>query len=68
MNPQVETRQENDALGTVEVPADALYGAHTQRALANFGVSGVTMDDERELVAALGYVKAAAARANLGRG
>jgi aspartate ammonia-lyase len=68
MNPQVETRQEKDALGAVSVPADALYGAHTQRALANFGVSGVTMDDERELVAALAYVKAAAARANLAAG
>jgi aspartate ammonia-lyase len=63
-----ETRDESDSLGTVAVPAGALYGAHTVRALANFGVSGLTMTDERELVAALAYVKAAAARANLAAG
>jgi aspartate ammonia-lyase len=72
MNPgvdeSIETREERDALGTVSVPRDALYGAHTVRAIANFGVSGVTMADRRELVAALGYVKAAAARANLEAG
>jgi aspartate ammonia-lyase len=72
MNPGVddslETREERDALGTVSVPRSALYGAHTVRAIANFGVSGVTMADRRELVAALGYVKAAAARANLEAG
>jgi aspartate ammonia-lyase len=72
MNPGVdagpETREEADSLGTVSVPAHALYGAHTVRAIANFGVSGVTMADRRELVAALGYVKAAAARANLAAG
>jgi aspartate ammonia-lyase len=72
MNPgvdeSIETREERDALGTVLVPREALYGAHTVRAIANFGVSGVTMTDRRELVAALGYVKAAAARANLEAG
>jgi aspartate ammonia-lyase len=62
------TRLERDSLGEVEVPLAALYGAHTVRAVANFGVSGATMADELELVAALGYVKAAAARANLEAG
>jgi aspartate ammonia-lyase len=62
------TREERDSLGTVAVPAHALYGAHTVRALANFAHSGVTMEHELELVAALAYVKAAAARANLEAG
>jgi aspartate ammonia-lyase len=63
-----ETRDESDSLGTIAVPRDALYGAHTARAIANFGVSRVRMADELELVAALAYVKAAAARANLESG
>ncbi len=63
-----QTRLEIDSLGAVEVPADALYGVHTVRAIANFGVSSATMADEVELVAALAYVKAAAARANLAAG
>ena len=33
-------RQESDLLGTLEVPADALYGIHTQRAIDNFPLSG----------------------------
>ncbi len=72
MNPlvetSIETREERDSLGVVAVPRDALYGAHTVRAIANFGVSGATMDDEPELIAALAHVKAAAARANLAAG
>jgi aspartate ammonia-lyase len=63
--PQDDLRMEHDALGDVAVPAAALYGAHTVRAMANFRVSGVTVADHPELVAALGQVKAAAARANL---
>jgi aspartate ammonia-lyase len=72
MNPAVdpgsETREEHDSLGKVAVPRDALYGANTVRAIANFGVSGLTMEDERELIAALAHVKTAAARANLAAG
>jgi aspartate ammonia-lyase len=68
MEQPTETREERDGLGTVEVPRDALYGAHTVRALANYGVSRVAMSDELELVAAFAYVKAAAARANLAAG
>ena len=37
------TRVERDSLGEVEVPAGALYGAHTVRAVTNFRVSGVTL-------------------------
>jgi aspartate ammonia-lyase len=60
----VPYRTEHDSLGEVGVPADALYGAHTVRAVANFSASGVTMRERPELIVALGEVKAAAARAN----
>ena len=56
------TRSERDAMGEVEVPADALWGASTQRALQNFPVSGERFP--RSFVRALGLVKAAAAAAN----
>jgi len=61
------TRLEHDAMGEVEVPADALWQAQTQRAIANFPISGSPLD--AGLVHALGAIKAAAARANaqLGR-
>jgi len=36
------TRIERDALGSVEVPGDAYFGAQTQRAVENFPVSGRT--------------------------
>ncbi|MDZ7618365.1 MAG: lyase family protein, partial [Patescibacteria group bacterium] len=55
-------RQETDLLGPVDVPADALWGAHTQRALENFPLSGRPV--HRGLVHAYGAVKLAAARAN----
>ena len=35
------TRHEKDTMGTVELPADAYYGAQTQRAIANFPISGL---------------------------
>jgi fumarate hydratase, class II len=56
-------RTEQDSLGEVEVPADAYWGAQTQRAVENFPVSGITFG--RRFVRALGVVKKAAARANL---
>ena len=34
------TRVERDSMGEMEVPADALYGASTQRAVLNFPISG----------------------------
>ncbi len=55
-------RVEHDSMGEVKVPAEALWGAHTQRAVQNFPVSGLTMP--RAFIAALGLVKQAAARAN----
>lgn len=56
-------RIERDSMGELRVPADALYGAQTQRAVDNFPISGLTMP--REFIRALGLIKAAAAEANL---
>jgi len=53
-------------MGDVEVPADARWGASTQRAVENFPISGQGIG--RELIAALGWIKAAAAGANVGLG
>jgi len=57
------TRTEKDSMGTMEVPATALYGASTQRAVLNFPISGYPFG--REFIRALGMVKWAAAEANL---
>ncbi len=57
-----EFRTERDSLGEVRVPADAYWGAQTQRAVENFPISGITFS--RRFVQALGIVKKAAARAN----
>lgn len=58
----METRIERDSLGEVEVPAHALYGAQTQRAVENFPISGITLP--RVFVRALGLIKYAAAQVN----
>ncbi len=55
-------RTERDSLGGVRVPADALYGAQTQRAKDNFPISDLRFP--RRFIAALGHVKQAAAQAN----
>ncbi len=55
-------RIEHDSMGELDVPADALWGAQTQRAVNNFPISGLTMP--REFIRALGLVKWAAAGAN----
>jgi aspartate ammonia-lyase len=59
-----EFRLERDALGEVAVPVGALFGAHTVRAVENFGVSGEAVRQRPDLVAAFGFVKSAAAQAN----
>jgi fumarate hydratase class II len=56
------TRVEHDSMGELEVPASALWGAQTQRALQNFPPSGLTMP--RAFIRALGLIKHAAAGAN----
>ncbi|MBA2687855.1 MAG: aspartate ammonia-lyase [Gemmatimonadaceae bacterium] len=58
-------RREHDLLGERDVPADALYGIQTLRALENFPISGVPLREFPSLLAALGSVKEAAACANL---
>ena len=57
-----ETRIERDSMGEMEVPADALYGASTQRAVLNFPISGQPFP--RRFIRALALVKQAAAEAN----
>ena len=53
---------ERDSMGEVEVPADAYYGASTQRAVLNFPISGQPFP--RRFIRALGSVKKAAAQTN----
>ncbi len=57
-----DTRIEKDSLGDVHVPADAFYGAQTQRARDNFPISNLRFS--RRFIQALGFVKAAAAMTN----
>ena len=57
-----EFRIEKDSMGELQVPANAKWGAQTQRAVDNFPISGLCMP--RQFVAALGLVKWAAAGAN----
>ncbi|GAP66428.1 fumarase [Mizugakiibacter sediminis] len=59
-------RIERDSMGELRVPADALYGAQTQRAVDNFPISGLRMP--RAFIRALGLIKAAAAEVNAGFG
>ena len=61
-----ETRIESDSMGQLHVPADALWGAQTQRAVDNFPISGKPMPET--FIQSLGRVKLACARANLALG
>ncbi len=56
------TRIERDSMGEMEVPADALWGASTQRAVLNFPISGQRMPSR--IIRILGRIKAAAAETN----
>jgi fumarate hydratase class II len=55
-------RTEKDSMGELQVPASALYGAQTQRAVDNFAISALAMP--RRFIEALGLIKAACAEAN----
>ncbi|WP_022886701.1 class II fumarate hydratase [Glaciibacter superstes] len=55
-------RIEHDTMGEVRVPAHALYGAQTQRAVENFPISGSTLEPAQ--IAALARIKKSAAQAN----
>ncbi|HEX3912559.1 MAG TPA: class II fumarate hydratase [Steroidobacteraceae bacterium] len=56
------TRVERDSLGSLDVPAEALWGAQTQRAIQNFPPSGLRMP--RTFIRALALIKHSAAAAN----
>ncbi|WP_308493550.1 class II fumarate hydratase [Microbacterium terrisoli] len=58
----IEYRIEHDTMGEVRVPASALYGAQTQRAVENFPISGKGLESTQ--IAALARIKKAAALAN----
>ncbi|HEX8949381.1 MAG TPA: class II fumarate hydratase, partial [Dissulfurispiraceae bacterium] len=57
-----EYREERDSLGEVRVPADAYWGAQTQRAIGNFAIGGLQFP--RVFIKAVGIIKYAAAVAN----
>ena len=56
------TRTEHDSLGDVHVPADALYGAQTQRATQNFQISGLR--PRQAFIWSMAMIKRAAAEVN----
>ena len=58
----MRSRIEQDTMGEVAVPEDALYGAQTARAIENFPISGIPIG--REMIRALGLIKKAAALVN----
>src|SRR6266571_2511002 len=57
-----ETRIERDSMGEMQVPANAYYGASTQRAVLNFPISDLRFP--RQFIRALGQIKQAAAQTN----
>jgi len=62
MSKQENTRTEHDSMGEMQVPASAMYGASTARAVANFPVSNLKFS--RVFIKALGHIKASAALVN----
>jgi len=63
MNTYGNSRSESDSFGPIDVPADAYWGAQTQRSIENFPF-GQRETMPVEIVHALGFVKQAAARVN----
>jgi fumarate hydratase, class II len=62
MSTTEETRIERDSMGEMQVPANAYYGASTQRAVLNFPISDLRFP--RQFIRALGQIKQAAAQVN----
>ena len=60
--PPAKTRTESDAFGPLQIPADKLWGAQTERSLHNFRIGSERMPTE--LIHALGLIKRAAADVN----
>ena len=63
-NPEVTFRIETDSMGEVQVPADRLWGAQTQRSRVNFPIGVKRFRFGRPMIRALGVLKKAAAKAN----
>ncbi|MEP7258467.1 MAG: class II fumarate hydratase [Flavitalea sp.] len=61
-------RIEKDTMGEVKVPADALYGAQTQRSIDNFRIAQDINRMPKEIIRAFAYLKKAAALTNLEAG
>ena len=66
MTASPNVRIERDSMGQMEVPADALYGASTMRAVLNFPISNLRFP--RTFIRALGLIKQSAARSNMALG
>lgn len=62
----MKTRSERDTFGPIEVPAERLWGAQTQRSLQNFDISGERQP--QEIIRALAQVKRASAKVNCALG
>src|SRR3569832_6507 len=58
-------RIEKDTMGEVKVPADALYGAQTQRSIENFKIARDINRMPKEIITAFAFLKKAAAITNL---
>lgn len=58
----IGTRTERDSMGEMQVPASAMYGASTHRAVLNFPISSMRLP--RRFIRALGLIKLAAAQTN----
>jgi len=67
-NNYMEYRIEKDTMGEVKVPADALYGAQTQRSIDNFRIAQDINRMPKEIIRAFAYLKKAAAITNLEAG
>jgi fumarate hydratase class II len=66
MDTPMTTRSERDTFGPIDVPAERLWGAQTQRSLQNFDISGERQP--REIIRALAQVKRASASVNCALG
>lgn len=64
----MEYRIEKDTMGEVKVPADAIYGAQTQRSIENFKIAQDINKMPKEIIRAFAYLKKAAAITNLEAG
>jgi fumarate hydratase, class II len=64
----MEFRIEKDTMGEVKVPADAYYGAQTQRSIDNFKIAQDISRMPREIIRAFAYLKKAAALTNVDAG